>query len=177
MPRLPRIFTAILLILILTTTQCASSGKRRSFGEVVDDEAVAFSLKTKYIKAKEVPANDILIAVWRGVVTLKGEVANQEQINRAIEIAEQQKGVKEVKAYLVLKQFGRLKEEPTRTARGGPFFKKWFHKRRPGERSRDTLNEIDLSGTGVRDIKNDAASQKTGTDFVDSDVLENEQEN
>src|SRR5687768_8173219 len=100
------------LVLLLCFTHCASSGGRRSFAQAVDDEVIALNLRTKFMKDKDVPANDILISVWNGVVTLKGEIDQQEQINRTIEIAERQRGVKEVKAHLVLKEFGQLREDP-----------------------------------------------------------------
>lgn len=98
---------------------------KRSFIAVVSDEVITLNLKTKFIKDKQVPANDIFISVRSGVVTLKGELSEQAQINRAVEISERQKGVKEVKAFLVLKEFGQLRED---SKHGGKqsFFKNIF---------------------------------------------------
>lgn len=95
----------LLVSMILFFAQCSATSHKRSFGEVVDDNVIHTKLKTKLIKDKIVNAGQININVWKGVVTLKGTVDNQDQINRSIEMAEKQKGVTEVKAYLVLKEW------------------------------------------------------------------------
>lgn len=130
------------LFMALMTVHCAASSQSRNFGEVLGDEVVAFRLKTKYMKDRDVPAKDISIDVWRGAVTLKGELVEQEQINRAIEIAERQKGVKEVKAFLVLKEFGESRKIKSERR---SFFKKIFSSggSRIGKK-RDALKEKDL---------------------------------
>lgn len=99
-----------MLALVSMIFSCASTAHKRSFGEVIDDEVVAVNLKTKFMKDKAVPAKKILIRVWKGVVTLKGELDSQSSINRAIELAEKQRGVREVNSLLVLQGFGTLKE-------------------------------------------------------------------
>jgi hypothetical protein len=158
------------LIAAFFITNCAASAQKRSFGEVISDEAIAFSLKTKYMKDRQVPANDIAIGVWKGIVTLKGEIERQEEINRAIEIAEQQKGVKEVKAFLVLKEYGRLQDSDKT-----PFYKKWFKSsdrmRRGGNKAR--LHEKDLT-EGTAPASPPANTQKT--EPTDRDDLDSEEE-
>lgn len=93
----------VFLLLCLFLIQCSATPKKRSFGEVVDDNVVALKLRSKFMHDKEVKASDINVKVWKGTATLTGSVDTQDQINRAIEIAEQQAGVREVRAYLVLK--------------------------------------------------------------------------
>lgn len=135
------------ILIAMLTLNCAASSQSRSFGEVVDDEVIALSLKTKYMKDKGVPAKDVSIKVWRGIVTLKGELAEQEQINRAVELAELQKGVKEVKAFLVLKEFGELRETKTQSKlEKEPFYKKIFRSNGGSKfgKNKDTLKEKDL---------------------------------
>lgn len=92
------IFSVILLFL----TQCSATASKRSFGEVVDDNVINMKLRSKLMKDRVVKSHDIKLKVWKGVVTMNGVMEDQSQINRAIEIAEQQRGVKEVRAYLVL---------------------------------------------------------------------------
>ena len=104
---------ALILFVVILTLSLPVSAKKRSFGRAVSDEFIALKIHTKFMKDKSVPANDIMVGVRSGVVTLKGELKSQDQINRAIEIAERQKGVKEVKAYLVLKEFGELRSQKT----------------------------------------------------------------
>lgn len=125
------------LVFLLVATACAPSASRRGVGEILDDNTISVKLKTLYMKDKVVDNSDIKIKVRKGVVQLSGVVDNQEEINRAIEIAEKQRGVKEVKAYLVLKDVGELRDEPRPS------------KKRAQKKSKKTvdtgLNETDLS--------------------------------
>lgn len=152
------------LLMALMTLHCAASSQSRSFGEIVEDKVVAFRLKTKYMKDRDVPAKDVSVNVWRGAVTLKGELVEQEQINRAIEIAERQKGVKEVKAFLVLKEFGESRkiksERPS-------FFKKMFSSSgSKSGRKQDTLKEKDLTD-GVSDgIEHDEEAEMVASESM-----------
>lgn len=81
---------------------CASTATKRSVGEVVDDAVISNKLKVKYLKDKQVKGFKVNVDTWKGVVTLRGRMENQEQINRAIQIAERERGVKVVKSYLVI---------------------------------------------------------------------------
>lgn len=85
---------------------CSGTAHKRSLGETIDDNVIVLKLKTKLMRDKVVKAGDIELKVKKNVVTMTGTVTSQEQIDRAIEIAEQQAGVKEVKAYLVLREMG-----------------------------------------------------------------------
>lgn len=93
----------LLLTLLFFITQCSATSSKRSFGEVVDDNIILIKLKSKFVKDQVVKSSQIKAKVWKGVVSLSGVLDRQEQINRAIEITEQQRGVKEVRAYMVLK--------------------------------------------------------------------------
>jgi len=160
------------LLMALMTLHCAASSQSRNFGEVVGDEVVAFRLKTKYMKDRDVPAKDISINVWRGAVTLKGELVEQEQINRAIEIAERQKGVKEVKAFLVLKEFGESRKIKSERQ---SLFKKIFNS--SGSKfgkKRDTLKEKNL----VDDTSKMVASETPAArrEAPETDNLDEEEE-
>lgn len=90
--------------------QCSATTTKRSTGETIDDKVIVVKLRTKYINDKAVKSSQIKIKSWKGVITLSGVLDNQIAINRAIEIAEQQNGVKEVKAYLVLKDSGTVSD-------------------------------------------------------------------
>ncbi len=89
-------------VLLCFFAGCSATPSKRSFGEVVDDNVIAVKLRTKFVKDKVLAAKNVNIKVRKGVVQLDGTLATQRQINRAIELAEQQRGVREVKAYLVL---------------------------------------------------------------------------
>ena len=92
----------LLMALCLYIMACSATPSKRSTGEVIDDNVILLKLRTKLVKNKIVQAGNIKLTIWKGVVSMNGVMATQSEINRAIEIAEQQLGVKEVKAYLVL---------------------------------------------------------------------------
>lgn len=94
----------VLLFIVVFTLSCSATSQKRSLGELIDDGVITNKLKTRFMKDKSVKAHQIDIDTWKGVVSLKGTVDTQEQVDRAVEIAERQGGVKEVKSYLVLSQ-------------------------------------------------------------------------
>lgn len=107
-PLCKRLAISIISIVLLTGSVAHAKSAKRSVGEVLDDNVISVKLKTRYMKDKVVNNTNIKIKVRRGVVQLSGVVNSQDEINRAIELAEKQRGVKEVKAYLVLKDVGEL---------------------------------------------------------------------
>ncbi|MBI4411095.1 MAG: BON domain-containing protein [Deltaproteobacteria bacterium] len=99
-----RFFSLFLMIFALPALiHCSATATRRSMGETLDDAVITNKLKTRFMKDKTIKAFQIDIDTWKGVVSLRGRVESQDQIYRAIEMAEQQAGVKEVKSYLVLR--------------------------------------------------------------------------
>lgn len=100
----------LLFIVTALLINCSATTTKRSTGETLDDNIIVVKLKTKFINDKAVKSSQIKIKSWKGVITLSGVLDSQTAINRAIEIAEEQNGVKEVKAYLVLKDTGVVDE-------------------------------------------------------------------
>ncbi len=89
--------------LVVCMMSCASTSSKRSFGEVVDDSVLVNKVKVRLIKNKITNGLKVNVDAWKGIVTLKGRLNSQEQINKSIEIAESEVGVRQVKSYLVLK--------------------------------------------------------------------------
>jgi phosphotransferase system IIB component len=136
-------FVLLISIFCLVATQSHA----RKFTEVVDDTAIATKLRFALMNDAQVAAKNIKIKVVSGVVTLEGYVDSQDQINQAIELAEKQKGVHEVKAYLVLKAFGKLKTVKDRKSNN--FFRNIFHSHgtkssKPAKNKKEELSEVDL---------------------------------
>lgn len=106
----------IMIVLMGSLFSCSSTPKKRSVGEVIDDSVVTNKLKVKYLRDKVVKGFRVDIDTWKGVVSLRGKFESQDQIDRAIDIAERQPGVGEVKSYLIIKategkrKSGKLKE-------------------------------------------------------------------
>lgn len=76
---------------------------KKTAGEVVDDAMITTKLKAKFIEDDLVKALDIQVETFKGVVQLSGFANSQDEINRAIEIANTTKGVVEVKNDIRLK--------------------------------------------------------------------------
>ena len=111
---------SISLFLVLALfSACSATASKRSIGEVIDDAVITNKLKTSYMKDKGVKAHQIDVDTWKGVVSLRGRVESQDQINRAIELAERQPGVREVKSYLAIRG-GEAIEPSATTKRGKP---------------------------------------------------------
>lgn len=79
-----------------------ASQKDRSVGETIDDQVILSSLKSRYLADPEVPGLKINVDVNKGIVTLRGYLKSEHQITRAIQLAEETKGVKAVDSRLVL---------------------------------------------------------------------------
>ncbi len=94
--------TVLALAAVLGTAQlagCASqsqSESRRSAGGFVDDAAVTTKVKVALARDKEVPAHDVNVTTYRGVVQLSGFVENEEIARRAGEVARGVDGVQQV---------------------------------------------------------------------------------
>lgn len=128
----------VLSVLIIQIANCSSTASKRSVGEVLDDNVVAMKLRTKLIKDKSVSFGNMDIKVWKGIVTLTGSQATQEQIDRTIEVAEQQPGVKEVKAFLVLNEMTPKQQDHASNTKG---VRLWPIKKKS---KANNVNEIDL---------------------------------
>lgn len=67
---------------------------------LIEDSAITTSLKASYLKDDFLKGIDIHIVTKDGVVTLSGELASNEDINKAIKIAKGIEGVKDVTSNL-----------------------------------------------------------------------------
>ena len=84
--------------LVLGLAGCANSNKRgiEDTGEVVSDSWITTKVKSQLVADKEVGASHIHVKTVDGVVTLSGKAKSQEEANRAVQDAQQIKGVKSV---------------------------------------------------------------------------------
>ena len=86
---------------------CASSGSSGSSGgraasASVDDASITARVKTTLLNDPQVNATKIDISTSNGVVTMTGSVRSQPERERAIQLARQVSGVKDVKANLTI---------------------------------------------------------------------------
>lgn len=77
-----------------------ASQKDKTVGQIVDDQLIVSSIKTKLLADSEVSGLDINVDSDKGVVTLKGVVKSQHEAEKAITLATQVNGVKDVRSKL-----------------------------------------------------------------------------
>ncbi|MEZ4704156.1 MAG: BON domain-containing protein [Bdellovibrionota bacterium] len=77
--------------------------KDRTAGETINDQALVAAVKTKLLAEKGVPSRRINVDSHKGKITLSGSVFNSAQVSKAIEIARETEGVKEVQSLLTVK--------------------------------------------------------------------------
>ena len=93
----------VLLMLIATFAACASTPKKESTGEYVDDSVITTKVKSMLAADDFLKSFKISVETFKGTVQLSGFVASQKAVDKAVEIARSVKGVTSVKNDLVVK--------------------------------------------------------------------------
>ncbi len=93
----------VLLMLIATFVACASTPKRESTGEYVDDSIITTKVKSLIAKDDFLKSFQVSVETYKGTVQLSGFVVSQKAVDKAGEIARSVKGVISVKNDLVVK--------------------------------------------------------------------------
>lgn len=103
--RIPPLRAFILCFAVGTTLAagCSSTPTQASFGESVDDSVITTKVKASFVEDKKVDASNIQVETFKGVVQLSGFANSQTEIDRAVAITGQIKGVKSVKNDIRLK--------------------------------------------------------------------------
>lgn len=92
-----RVTTAITAVMLAALTACAPSAKRESAGEYIDDTAITAKVKAAFATDPQVKATQVQVETYKGTVQLSGFVDSKESSRRAVELARQVHGVKDVK--------------------------------------------------------------------------------
>jgi hyperosmotically inducible periplasmic protein len=86
-----------------TLPACAtSSSGGRAIAASTDDASITARVKTALLNDTQVNATKIDVSTSNGVVTMTGTVRSQPEQQRAIQLARQVNGVKDVKANLTI---------------------------------------------------------------------------
>ena len=88
----------LMSVVVIALTGCANAGEKT--GAYVDDAWITSKIKSEMVADKSVKARDITVNTTKGVVTLSGRAETWEESNRAAEIANSVKGVKEVENHI-----------------------------------------------------------------------------
>lgn len=100
--------TSVALIAVLTVSlpllqACAPTATRESTGEYLDDRAIEAKIKTRLFGDPSISGFAISVEAFRGRVILSGFVNSQAQIDRAVALAWEVPGVRDVQSALVIK--------------------------------------------------------------------------
>jgi osmotically-inducible protein OsmY len=91
-------FLAILAALAMAVTLgCASTAKTEGTGEYVDDTVITAKVKTAILGESTLKSTEINVETFKGIVQLSGFVNSQSDVNKAVVVAQNVKGVKSVK--------------------------------------------------------------------------------
>jgi osmotically-inducible protein OsmY len=99
------------LLLAAMIAGCAGDRMSRSTEEAVDDNLLANKVKLAFYSDKQVSGRQIEVKASQGVVELNGVVSSTAEAQRAVQIAQQIKGVKEVRSHLQVQE-GRHGQAP-----------------------------------------------------------------
>lgn len=92
-----RTATFLFAVSLIALAGCASTEKQDSTGEYIDDAVVTVKVKTAMFNEPTLKSRDISVETFKGKVQLSGLVTSQDDINKAVLIAGNVKGVMSVK--------------------------------------------------------------------------------
>jgi osmotically-inducible protein OsmY len=99
--------SAVLLALTLGGTVlvgCDSTPTQQSTGEAIDDGVVTAKVKSKLIEDPVTKAHRINVQTFKGTVQLSGFVETEQARTRALQLAKETAGVKDVKDALEVRR-------------------------------------------------------------------------
>ncbi len=98
------VFIGCIAVGAVTAVGCTPTRTQKSAGEMVDDGVITAKVKAALIEDPLTKAHQINVDTYRGVVQLSGFVDDSKSKNRALEVARNVGGVKEVRNNLEIKQ-------------------------------------------------------------------------
>lgn len=102
--KLSKMFSAFLLIAVFALfAGCASTPKQAGTGEYIDDTVITAKVKAAIMGDESLKVMEINVETFKGVVQLSGFVKSPADIDRAVDVARNVKGVKSVKNDIRLK--------------------------------------------------------------------------
>ena len=97
-PRTRALLSFALIVLFVLPLTFAACGK--TVGETIDDATITAKVKTALLNDPQVGGLKIDVDTTKGVVTMSGMVKSPAEAERAVQLARQQNGVKDVKSTL-----------------------------------------------------------------------------
>ncbi|MES1982550.1 MAG: BON domain-containing protein [Pseudomonadota bacterium] len=103
MIQLKWISSFFMAIMLVTIVGCGATPTRESTGEFIDDSTITTKVKAAILETPALKTYEINVETFKGVVQLSGFVSTQDEITKAVDVAERVKGVKSVKNSMRLK--------------------------------------------------------------------------
>ncbi|MFO7551920.1 MAG: BON domain-containing protein [Haliea sp.] len=95
--------TFILAAMLALLVGCASTDDQAGTGEYIDDTVITTKVKAAIFNDPDLKSMEINVETFKGVVQLSGFVNSQADINQAVRLAREVKGVKSVNNDMKLK--------------------------------------------------------------------------
>jgi osmotically-inducible protein OsmY len=93
----------VVLMMIAAFVACASTPKKESTGEYIDDSVITTKIKTQLASDDFLKSFQISVESRKGIVQLSGFVDSQKAVDKAGQIARGVEGVKSVRNDLIVK--------------------------------------------------------------------------
>src|SRR5271163_1558770 len=90
-------------VLVLGLAACAMFEGRESAGQYVDDATITSKVKEAFVADPHVQAMQVNVETMQGVVQLSGFVDSAKTEQRAVQLAQQVKGVKSVSDTIIVR--------------------------------------------------------------------------
>jgi osmotically-inducible protein OsmY len=98
-----RFSAAVAAVAVAVLAACAPTATKEGTGEYVDDSVITTKVKAAFANDPQVKATEVKVETFKGTVQLSGFVDSAESARRAVELARQVDGVKNVKNDTVIK--------------------------------------------------------------------------
>ena len=97
MTQVNRFHAFFLTILLALLVGCAATPNQEGTGEYFDDAVLTTKVKAAILNESSLKSAEINVETFKGVVQLSGFVSSRADINKAVELARDVKGVTSVK--------------------------------------------------------------------------------
>ena len=85
------------VLLVATALGCASTAKQEGTGEYVDDTVITGKVKAAILNEPTLKSAEINVETFKGTVQLSGFVSTRADVDKAVQVARNVKGVTSVK--------------------------------------------------------------------------------
>lgn len=96
-------FSFLTAILMLALIACAPTAKREGTGEYIDDTVITAKVKAALVNDPDLKATEINVETFKGTVQLSGFVGSRDDIDKAVAVARNIKGVAAVRNSMLVK--------------------------------------------------------------------------